>query len=169
MEYPTLALCRELLFPYIRSRLAINEPAPYYEDERRGLEKLESGFVLMQRPEYEGAIAKAAYLFCSIVDGHHFSNGNKRLGVTLLLFFLLQNGYLVSAPDMEIMRQELARLFPNLVWENVQSFHFPHEYFFYHLALIIADRKQKGQMSFAQEQEAVKQLLGVIMVAPQQK
>ncbi len=164
MQYPTLAACRDQLFPYIRSRLARNEPAPWYEDERTGLQKLEAGFVLMQRLEYDGALAKGAYLFCSVVDGHHFSNGNKRLGVTLLLYFVLQNGYLVSAPDMEIMRQELARLFPSLIWEHVSGFRFPHEYFFYHLALIIADRKQKGQMTFAEEQEAVKQLLAVVMV-----
>lgn len=166
MHYPTILLCRQQLFPYIRSRLATAEPAPSYEFELRGVRGLEGIFNLMQRDEYQGALGKAAYLFCSVIDGHHFSNGNKRLGVTLLLYFLLLNGYMVSIPDLQIMRQELQRLFPNLQWEEVTSFHYPHEYFFYHLALIIADRKQKGQMTFQQEQSAVRELLTVVMVAP---
>ena len=37
MNYPTLAICKELLFPIIREHMAIHEPAPYYDDERRGL------------------------------------------------------------------------------------------------------------------------------------
>lgn len=164
MNYPTLDTCRSLLFPYIRSRLVENEPAPSYEIEGSGHRGLEGIFDLMERDEYEGILAKGSYLFCSVIGGHHFSNGNKRLGVTLLLYFLLSNGYKVSATNMEVMRSELMRLFPNLHWEEVYAFHYPHEYFFYHLALIIADRKQKGKMSFAQEREAVQELLGAIMV-----
>ncbi len=164
--YPTIADTRDILFPYIRSRLIEAEPAPLYDEERRGLDGLQGIFGLMEREEYEGALAKASYLFCSVIDGHHFSNGNKRLGVTLLLYFLLRNGYLVSMPDMEVVRSELIRLFPKVHWEEVRTFRYPHEYFFYHLALIIADRKQKGQMSFRQEQEAVTQLLQAVMVPP---
>lgn len=165
--YPALADCHRELFPYIRSRLIEAEPAPNYEGEEHGLHQLEGIFGLMQRDEYyEDILSKAAYLFCSVIDGHPFSNGNKRLGVTLLLFFLLRNGFLVSIPDMEIMRSELIRLFPNLRWEEVVAFHYPHEYFFYHLALIIADRKQKGKMNFKEEQHAIRELLGVVMVLP---
>jgi death-on-curing family protein len=164
MRYPTLDDCRQILFPYIRSRLVQAEPAPSYEDEERGLQKLEGILGLMQIDEYDGALAKAAYLFCSVVDGHPFSNGNKRLGVTVLLFFLLTNGYLVSMPNLAVLRQELQRLFPALHWEDVDTFTEPHEYFFFHLALIIADRRQKGQMTFTQEQQAVKTLLEAVMV-----
>jgi prophage maintenance system killer protein len=164
MIYPTIDDCRQLLFPYIRSRLVENEPAPSYEIEGSGHRGLEGIFALMQRDEYDGALVKASYLFCSVIGGHHFSNGNKRLGVTLLLYFLLKNGYKVSVTNMSVMRGELVRLFPNLRWEEVQAFHYPHEYFFYHLALIIADRKQKGKMTFAQERSAVAQLLDAIML-----
>jgi prophage maintenance system killer protein len=167
MMHPlTLAECREQLFPYIRSRLSTQEPAPNYEQEQHGLDRLESILTLMDRDEYPDTLAKAAYLFCAVIDGHPFSNGNKRLGVTVLLYFLLRNGFLVNITDLQIMRQELQRIFPNLEWENVASFHFPHEFFFYHLALIIADRKQKGQMTFPQEQAAVRQLLEVVMLYP---
>jgi death-on-curing family protein len=164
MQYLTIDQCRLLLFPYVRSRLIEAEPAPNYDEEQSGLRRLDGIIHLMQRDEYEGVLRKAAYLFCSVIDGHPFSNGNKRLAVTLLLFFLLTNGWLVSAPNMEVMRSELMRIFPNLQWEEVTTFHHAHEYFFYHLSLIIADRKQKGQMTFHQEQDAVRQLLEVVMV-----
>jgi prophage maintenance system killer protein len=168
MDYPTPDTCRQLLFPYIRSRLVSDEPAPIYDDEQVGLRRLEGILGLMQRDDYKGVLGKAAYLFCSIIDGHPFSNGNKRLAVTLLLYTLLSNGWLVNAPNLVVMRSELVRIFPNLLWEEVQTFRYPHEFFFYHLALIIADRKQKGHMTFHQEQMAVRELLGVVMMEPEE-
>ena len=162
MHYPTLQTCRELLFPLIRNHMVAVEPAPWYESERRGIERLESIMILMQRDEYSDLLSKAAYLFCSIIDGHPFSNGNKRVAVTLLTYFLILNNFRISAPSMRALREELKRIFPKLRWENIHAFRHPHEYFFYHLALIIADRTQKGKLNFRQEQEAVVQLLGFI-------
>ena len=166
MQYPTLHACGELLFRVIRTEMATFEPAPHYEDERNGLNRLESIFTLMQRDDYPDLLSKAAYLFCSVIDGHPFSNGNKRLAVTLLTYMLLMNGFRISAPDMHDMRQELERLFPKLRWENIHVFKRPHEHFFYHLALVIADRAQKGKMSFQQEQAAVRELLAFIGISP---
>lgn len=162
MTYPTLDICRQLLFPLVQKEMVTSEPAPPYAYEQRGLQRLESVFALMQRDDYEGFYPKAAYLFCSVIDGHPFSNGNKRLAVSLLTFFMVANGLLISGPSMEAVRDELAKAFPHLKWEDVAAFRRPHEYFFYHLALIIADRGQKGQMTFRQEQEAVQQLLKFI-------
>lgn len=164
--YPTIDTCLSLLFPLIRREMVQSEPAPWYEDERRGIERLSGTFDLMQRPEYEGDLAKAAYLFCSIIDGHFFSNGNKRLGVAALTYFLVVNHWKISAPDLLDLRAELQRFFPMLTWEDVHAFRYPHEYFFYHLALIIADRKQKGAMTFQEEQRAVRDLLGFIGIKP---
>lgn len=163
-RYPTLASCHKILFPFIRRWMASSEPVPRYEDERSGVQYVEGIFALMERDEYPDHLAKAAYLFCSIVDGHHFSNGNKRLGVALLTYFLLINGYKISAPELHTMREALTDAFPKLIWEDVAAFQFPHEYFFYHLAIIIADRRQKGKLTFQQEQSAVKDLLKVIVV-----
>jgi death-on-curing family protein len=159
-HYPSLQACRDLLFPLIRREMATMEPAPFYEDERRGMEKLESIFSLMQRGSYyPDFTAKAAYLFCSIIDGHPFSNGNKRLAVATLTYFLVLNGKRISAPSMHAVREALQGQFPRLRWEEVVAFHHPHEYFFYHLALIVADRTQKGKMTFREEQRAVGKLL----------
>jgi len=144
--------------------MATEEPAPDYKYETNGTKRLDAVFQLMKRSDYKGVFGKAAYMFCSVIDSHHFSNGNKRLAVTLLVYVLLVNGYQIHAPNMEVMRQELNNAFPKLKWQNIQSFNRPHEYFFYHLALIIADRAQKGKMTFTQEQVAVKNLLEVVAV-----
>ena len=164
MHYPDQGICRQIIFPLIRKEMAIAEPAPFYERERSGLERVDSIFALMKRDDYFGVLSKAAYLFCSVIDGHPFTNGNKRLAVALLSFFLLTNAYRVHAPSMELIRRELRKAFPNLRWQRVKSFRHPHEYFFYHLALIIADRTQKGHMTFQQEQQAVRELLVFITV-----
>ena len=162
MHYPTLPICRTLLFPMIGQHMAKAEPAPYYNGEKRGLDRLQSIIELMQRDNYPDLLSKAAYLFCSVIDGHPFSNGNKRLAVTLLTYVLLMNGYRINPLGMIAVRTELERFFPNLTWEDVHAFRHPHEFFFYHLALIIADRAQKGKMTFRQEQDAVRQLLDFI-------
>lgn len=164
MRYPTLHECRELLFPLIREEMARSEPAPYYERERSGMNRIESILTLMRRDDYETFFEKSAYMFCSVIDGHPFSNGNKRLAVTLLSFALILNDYHLHVPNMEALRQEFERLFPHVKWETVMAFKYPHEYFFYHLALIIADRSQKGRMSFQKEREAVVELLKYVAV-----
>jgi len=163
MKYIDISICEKLIFPYIQDNMASEEPAPMYELETEGVKRLEAVFHLMQRSDYKGLLGKAAYMFCSVIDSHHFSNGNKRLAVSLLIFFLLVNNRGIHAPNMEVMRSELRKAFPKLKWQNVQSFSYPHEYFFYHLALIIADRSQKGKMTFTQEQAAVKNLLNVVV------
>lgn len=142
--------------------MATNEPAPKYEYEQRGLDKLETIVTLMGRTNYDTDLKKAAYLFCSIIDGHPFSNGNKRLAVATLSYFLVANGYKISAPSMHALREALQQNFPHLQWEEVRSFQRSHEYFFYYLALVIADRNQKGHLTFTQEQEAVELLLRFI-------
>ncbi|MBU0766755.1 type II toxin-antitoxin system death-on-curing family toxin [Patescibacteria group bacterium] len=163
MKYIDLSICEKFIFQYIQDNMASKEPAPMYGRETSGIKRLEAIFHLMQRSDYKGLLGKAAYMFCSVIDSHHFSNGNKRLAVSLLIFFLLVNNRSIHAPNMEVMRGELNKAFPKLKWQDVQSFSYPHEYFFYHLALIIADRSQKGKMTFTQEQEAVKNLLEVVV------
>ena len=103
-------------------------------------------------------------MFCSIIDGHPFSNGNKRLAVALLSLFLLMNDYTFHGRNTESMRQSLEASFPHIKWELITSFHFAHEYFLYHLALVIADRNQKGKMTFFEEREAVEALLKTVAI-----
>jgi hypothetical protein len=164
MKYPSIEICKKLLFPLIREAMIISEPAPFYEYERTGLDKIESIFHLMESGYYPDELTQISYLFCSVIDGHPFSNGNKRLAVALLSYCLVMNSYKIHIPNMDALKEELQRLFPKLKWEQVKSFRYPHEYFFYHLALIIADRAQKGHITFRQEQEAVRESLTFIVL-----
>ena len=159
IHHPTIAVCKALLFPLIQEQMAIAEPAPEYEHEPHGIDRLESVLQLMDSGHYADELAQASYLFCAIIDGHPFSNGNKRLAVTLLSYFLLINGNRFHVSNIAIIREELRRKFPHLEWQKVHSFKNWHQYFLYHLALIIADRAQKGRMTFQDEQKAVRELL----------
>lgn len=40
---------------------------------------------------------KAAYMMFSLCRGHYFADCNKRISVTLTMFFLMQNGYMFVA------------------------------------------------------------------------
>lgn len=55
---------------------------------------------------------KAGYMMYSLCRGHYFFDCNKRVSVTLTLYFLLQNGYLYVAQtfmkDMEEIALDLA-------------------------------------------------------------
>lgn len=55
---------------------------------------------------------KAAYMMFSLCRGHYFADCNKRISVTLTMYFLLQNGYLFVAQtfmkDMEEIVLDLA-------------------------------------------------------------
>lgn len=42
---------------------------------------------------------KAAYLMYSMCRGHYFANCNKRISITLTLFFFLMNGYMYLAKN----------------------------------------------------------------------
>lgn len=77
----------------------------------------EGGILLMlenvQNDLYYPEIAdKAAYMMFSLCRGHYFADCNKRISVTLTMYFLLLNGYLFVAQtfmkDMEEIALDLA-------------------------------------------------------------
>ena len=77
----------------------------------------EGGILLMldnvQNDLYYPQIAdKAAYMMFSLCRGHYFADCNKRISVTLTMYFLLLNGYLFVAQtfmkDMEEIALDLA-------------------------------------------------------------
>lgn len=163
IRYMSMTGCKNIIFPMIGRNMVSHEPAPKYHMERSGIEQLDSILHLMQSRHYPDLKSKAAYMFCSIIDGHPFSNGNKRLAVALLANFLLLNGCGLFSESIEMLHRELKKLFPDLQWSEVKTFRYPHEYFLYYLALVIADRHQKGNMTFPQERAAVEAALKIIV------
>jgi death-on-curing protein len=51
---------------------------------------------------YPGLFDKAAALTESIIKGHPFRDGNKRVGITAGCVFLLNNGFIVSANNDDV-------------------------------------------------------------------
>jgi death-on-curing protein len=59
---------------------------------------------------YRGLVGKGAILFYLMVKNHPFQNGNKRVAVMTLLYFLFRNGYWldVDNDDLYIFANEVA-------------------------------------------------------------
>lgn len=58
---------------------------------------------------YPGVVAKAATLCFSLVQGHAFVDGNKRIGHAVMEVFLTLNGYLLEA-DVDAQEQTILQL-----------------------------------------------------------
>lgn len=79
-----------------------DEPIPPFET--RFPEKLEGAInapfqTYAGRSLYRGIFAKAATLFYFMIKDHPFQNGNKRIAVTTLLYFLYSNGWWISVSN----------------------------------------------------------------------
>lgn len=84
-----------IAFELARKLLAWDEPIPEFGTRYPG--RLESCLAqpfqtFSRRLLYRGLIAKAAILFYLMNKNHPFENGNKRIAVTTLLYFLGKNG-----------------------------------------------------------------------------
>lgn len=97
VEYVAYRLAKELLFwdepiPDFKSRFPnILETclfAPFHTFGRKLL--------------YRGLIEKAAILFYLLVKNHPFANGNKRIAMTTLFYFLYKNGKWLRVDDTEL-------------------------------------------------------------------
>jgi death-on-curing protein len=56
---------------------------------------------------YPTLAEKAAILAWVIIDGHVFHDGNKRTGMSALLFFIQRNGFLLNVTDDELVEVAL--------------------------------------------------------------
>ncbi|MFA6524305.1 MAG: type II toxin-antitoxin system death-on-curing family toxin [Candidatus Paceibacterota bacterium] len=82
-----------------------NEPIPDFKT--RFPYKLEScietPFQTFERKSlYKGLVEKSSILFYLMVKNHPFQNGNKRIAITTLIFFLIQNSKWLSVSDQSI-------------------------------------------------------------------
>ena len=146
MNYISLEGCKRFVFPYIYEQLTNNEPTAQYEQESTGIAELKKVFELVQNDLFYPTLPhKAAYLLCSIAGSQYFSNGNKRLGVITLLFFLIMNDAEVLALDSEGYEKLLRNYFPSLIWEHNLVIGDNLPIFLYNLTILIGDRKQWGQ------------------------
>ncbi len=100
-----LADVEYIAFQLAKKFLDWDEPIP--EFSTRFPDKLEScietPFQTFDRKSlYKGLVGKAAILFYLMNKNHPFQNGNKRIAVTTLMFFLIENGKWLSVSNHDI-------------------------------------------------------------------
>ncbi|KKS05192.1 MAG: Death-on-curing family protein [Candidatus Nomurabacteria bacterium GW2011_GWA2_41_25] len=133
-----LADVEYIAFQLAKEFMEWNEPIPDFET--RFPDKLESciatPFQTFDRKSlYEGLIGKSAILFYLMVKNHPFQNGNKRIAVTTLLFFLVQNGKWLSTPNQDIYqfackvaeskpeeRHNIMNIINSFIEENIEDY-----------------------------------------------
>lgn len=158
-----IRLCVNKIFPLIHQELTGQESAADYANESRGMADLEKALTFVRQDDYYPIFpVKASYLICSIAGSQYFSNGNKRLSVTLLLEFI----YLNETPVKNLSAVEfdafLTADFPDYQWENSDYISNPHVLFLYNLAILIGDRTRWGGKNFSDVKEAVATMFGYI-------
>ncbi len=102
-----LADVEYIAFQLAKKFMEWNEPIPDFDT--RFPDKLEScietPFQTFDRKSlYKGLTGKSAILFYLMIKNHPFQNGNKRIAVTTLLFFLVQNGKWLSISNEDIYK-----------------------------------------------------------------
>jgi prophage maintenance system killer protein len=163
MEYLDLQTCVEEVFPFIHALLTKKEPAPVYAREQNGMQELEKVLTFVRDDcFYPSFTDKAAYMICSIAGSQYFSNGNKRLSVTVLLSFLSRNGASIEVIAEDGYAKIFTEVFSSDAWERNTAITDPHALFLYNLAITIGDRKQWGCPDFTTLREKVAALFAHI-------
>lgn len=89
---------------------------------------LESAFATFDGKElYPTKEEKAAKICCSLISNHAFVDGNKRIGMYVLLTFLEVNGIPIDATDEEIIIIGLALADGSMKYEELLSWILDHE------------------------------------------
>lgn len=146
MQYVSLDYCKNRVFPYIYRKLSKEEPSAQYGQEANGLQELNKVLRLVENDLFYPTLPdKTAYLLCSIAGSQYFSNGNKRLGVMVLMAFLVINNVKLRTLTAKKYRELLLNKFPIHTWEDNLQIQKAHPLFLYNLAIIIGDRTQWGK------------------------
>lgn len=81
---------------------------------------LESAFATFGGEKlYPGKEEKAAKIGFSLISNHAFVDGNKRIGVYVMLSFLELNGIRIEATDADVIRLGLSVADGSMQYENV--------------------------------------------------
>ncbi len=118
VEYVAYTLAKELM--------EWNEPIPDFGSRFPNV--LESCLVTPfqsfgGKPAYKGLVGKSAVLFYLLVKNHPFQNGNKRIAMTTLLYFLYKNNKWLKVDNQELYNfaRWVAESNPRLKEETVKA------------------------------------------------
>ncbi len=92
-------------FQLARESMSFNEPIPDFETRYPNI--LESCVAVpfqtfQKKPLYKGLLGKAAILFYLLNKNHPFQNGNKRIAITTLFYFLYKNKKWLKVDNQEL-------------------------------------------------------------------
>ncbi|OGY99557.1 MAG: hypothetical protein A2945_02845 [Candidatus Liptonbacteria bacterium RIFCSPLOWO2_01_FULL_52_25] len=118
IEYVAHSLAKELM--------TWNEPIPAFGSRFPNV--LESCLVAPfqsfgEKPAYRGLTGKASILFYLLVKNHPFQNGNKRIAMTALFYFLYKNKKWLTVDNQELYNfaKWVAESNPRLKNETVRA------------------------------------------------
>jgi len=118
VEYTAFKLAKELM--------TYNEPIPDFTTRFPNI--LESCLAVpfqgfSRKPLYKGIVGKGAILFYLMIKNHPFQNGNKRITMTTLFYFLYKNKKWLKVDNRELYNFAVwvAESNPKLKKETVQA------------------------------------------------
>ena len=105
MQIITVSDVEYLAFLLAKEHLSFNEPIPDFSTRYPNI--LESCVLTPfqqfgGKSLYRSLVAKASILFYLMIKNHPFQNGNKRLSITTLLVFLLDNNKWLRVDTQEL-------------------------------------------------------------------
>lgn len=127
----------EAIFELIFAHYSRNEEIPSYRNERGFVNLLATLERVKEDVYYPDLLSKSTYLFTNINKGHYFSNGNKRLSIVVLFFFLVINKYEFKDESKDWYKRHLGELFPecsDIPFDDFSDFT-PIDFCIYHLAI----------------------------------
>ncbi len=126
MKEITVGELKFVAFRLAKELLTWNEPIPDFNSRFPNI--LETClFIPFQtfgkRMLYKGLVGKAAILFYLLIKNHPFQNGNKRIAMTALFYFLYKNKKWLKVDNKELYNfaKWVAESNPKLKEETVQA------------------------------------------------
>lgn len=105
MKSLTIAEVEYVAFRLAKETMEWDEPIPSFETRFPNVLEscLAQPFQTFQRKHaYKGLINKAAILFYLMIKNHPFQNGNKRIAMTTLFYFLYKNKKWLRVDNQEL-------------------------------------------------------------------
>jgi prophage maintenance system killer protein len=139
-----------------------DEEIPKYDDQP---DKIDDYFALVDRLQndtyYPNVFSKATTLFLNL-NSHYFANGNKRLAVFSMTFFLESNDWSPSELNKEEYNRIITEIFGNHELEDYENFS-PTDFAMYNVALITA-KFNENEVNYNDGKEQVERFLSEVFV-----
>lgn len=139
------------------------ELAPQYQKEIEGIKRLYALSESLRSNYYKGIEEKSVFLFLSIAKNHYFSNGNKRLSVFCLIYFLWLNGARFKTKDFKTIQKIIRVSFVSKISKNKKvTLNLNHTLKIESLAKWAVENPKK--LTFEEQKEAVLKILKEIFL-----